>query len=86
MKIEYTQAQLTGVARLYQKERREYQRLNAEAEELLSEGNYAQRERVLKDAGNKWWGMQGILVAAEAVGIPEDALMKAVKAVEVEEP
>lgn len=79
MKAKYTQAQLAALGRLYREQEREYQRLNAEAEELLSEGNYTQRERVLTGAGNKWWTMQGVKAAAEAIGIPEEVLRRAAK-------
>ncbi|MBQ9345895.1 MAG: hypothetical protein IJT94_00970 [Oscillibacter sp.] len=79
MKIEYTQDQLTALARLYREENAKYQQFNAEAEDLLREGDYVQRERVLKDAGNRWCVMQGIQAAAEAIGIPDEVLRKAAK-------
>ena len=77
MKIEYTQAQLAALAQLYREENAKYQQFNSEAEDLLREGDYVQRERVLKDAGNRWWVMQGIQAAAEAIGVPEEVLRKA---------
>lgn len=79
MKSKYTQAQLAALAQLYREENAKYQQFNSEAEDLLREGDYVQRERVLKDAGNRWWVMQGIQAAAEAIGIPEDALRKAAR-------
>ena len=79
MKTEYTQAQLAALARLYREQETEKLKLDAEAEELASEGIFTQRKRVLKDADRKEWTMRGIRLAAEAIGIPEEVLRKAAK-------
>ena len=74
MKSKYTQAQLAALAQLYREQEAEYHRLYAQADALLSEGNYVRRESVQADAGNKWWVMEGIKAAAEAIGIPSELL------------
>ena len=79
MKTEYTQAQLAALAQLYREQETEKLMLDAEAEELASEGIFVQRKRVLKDADRKEWTMRGIRLAAEAIGIPEDVLRKAAR-------
>ena len=78
MKSEYTRTQLSALAALYRRENAKYQARNAEAEELLSEGSYVQRERVLREAWELWQVMRGIRAAAEAVGIPEETFFEAV--------
>ena len=51
MKIECTKRQLDAAASLYREREEECRKLDAEAEELLTEGEYVRRERVLKEAG-----------------------------------
>ena len=56
-----------------------YRKLDAKAEEYLSEGNYVRRDNAMEDAGNIRQMMKGIRLAAEAIGIPEDVLRKAAR-------
>ena len=77
MKTEYTKRQLDTAASLYRQQERECRKLDAEAEELLKEGEYVQRERVLKKANDERRVLDGMKAMAEAVGIPGDALIRA---------
>ena len=77
MKTEYTKRQLDAAASLYREQERECRKLDAEAEELLKEGEYVRRERVLKEANDKRQAMEGMKAMAEAVGIPGDVLVRA---------
>ena len=77
MKTEYTKAQLTAAAKLYREREEERRKLDAEAEELLHEGDYLRRERVLKEANDKRRVLEGMKAMAEAVGIPGDVLIRA---------
>ena len=77
MKTEYTKRQLDAAASLYRQQERECRKLDAEAEELLKEGEYVRRERVLKEANDKRQAMEGMKAMAEAVGIPGDVLVRA---------
>ena len=76
MKTEYTKRQLDAAASLYREQERECRKLDAEAEELLKEGEYVRRERVLKEANDKRQAMEGMKAMAEAVGIPGDVLVR----------
>ena len=77
MKTEYTKRQLDAAASLYRQQERECRKLDAEAEELLKEGEYVQRERVLKKANDERRVLDGMKAMAEAVGIPGDTLIRA---------
>ena len=77
MKIEYTRRQLDAAASLYGEREREHRKLDAEAEELLKDGEYVRRERVLKEANDKRQALEGMKAMAEAVGIPGDVLVRA---------
>ena len=76
MKTEYTKRQLDAAASLYWQQERECRKLDAEAEELLKEGEYVQRERVLKKANDERQVLDGMKAMAEAVGIPGDVLVR----------
>ena len=82
MKTEYTKRQLDAAASLYREREREYRKLDAEAEELLKEGEYVQRERVLRKAELQARYMDGMRRMAEVMGLSEAALLKAVAALE----
>lgn len=77
MKTEYTKRQLDAAASLYREREQECRKLDAEAEELLKEGEYVQRERVLKKANDERRVLDGMKAMAEAVGIPGDVLVRA---------
>ncbi|MBQ6208106.1 MAG: hypothetical protein IJK52_13605 [Oscillospiraceae bacterium] len=77
MKTEYTKRQLDAAASLYREQERECRKLDTEAEELLKEGEYVQRERVLKKANDERRVLDGMKAMAEAVGIPGDVLVRA---------
>ena len=77
MKTEYTKRQLDAAASLYRQQEWECHKLDAEAEELLKEGEYVQRERVLKKANDERRVLDGMKAMAEAVGIPGDVLIRA---------
>ena len=77
MKPEYTKRQLETAANLYREREQECRKLDAEAEELLKEGEYVRRERVLKEANGKRQVLEGMKAMAKAVGIPGDVLVRA---------
>ena len=70
MKNEYTRCQLDAAASLYSEREREYRKLDAEAEELLNDGDYVRRERVLKEANDKRQALDGMKAMAEARASP----------------
>ena len=77
MKTEYTKRQLDTAASLYREREQERRKLDAEAEELLKEGEYVRRERVLKKANDERRVLDGMKAMTEAVGIPGDVLVRA---------
>ena len=82
MKIECTKRQLDAAAQEYLAEKSRCKVLQLDAEDLLNEGEYVQRERVLRKAELQARYMDGMRRMAEVMGLSEAALLKAVAALE----
>lgn len=82
MKIECTKRQLDAAAQEYLVEKSRHKVLQLDAEDLLKEGEYVQRERVLRKAELQARYMDGMRRMAEVMGLSEAALLKAVAALE----
>ena len=82
MKTEYAKRQLDAAAREYLAEKSRHKVLQLDAEDLLKEGEYVQRERVLRKAELQARYMDGMRRMAEVMGLSEAALLKAVAALE----
>ena len=77
MKTEYEKRPLDAAASLYREEARRHADLTREAEDLLHEGEYVQRERILRKAELQARYMDGMRRMAEVMGVSEAALLKA---------
>ena len=82
MKTEHAKRQLDAAAQEYLAEKNRHKVLQLDAEDLLKEGEYVQRERVLRKAELQARYMDGMRRMAEAMGLSEAALLKAVAALE----
>ena len=82
MKTEHAKRQIDAAAREYLSEMSRYKVLQLDAEDLLKEGEYVQRERVLRKAELQARYMDGMRRMAEVMGLSEAALLKAVAALE----
>ena len=82
MKTEHAKRQLDVAAKEYLAEKSRHKVLQLDAEDLLKEGEYVQRERVLRKAELQARYMDGMRHMAEVMGLSEAALLKAVAALE----
>ena len=82
MKTEHAKRQLDAAAQEYLAEKNRHKVLQLDAEDLLKEGEYVQRERVLRKAELQARYMDEMRRMAEVMGLSEAALLKAVAALE----
>lgn len=82
MKTEQTRRRLDAAAKEYLAEKSRHKMMELEAEDLLKEGEYVQREHLLRKAELQSRYMDGMRRMAEVMGLGEAALLKAVAALE----